>query len=74
MSKKKPDEGKDESALVSAAKAVGSAAGKVASLVGATVKRERTAPKGRLAPKHKQRLPRRLKKANKKLALAHPTL
>jgi hypothetical protein len=38
------------------------------------VKRERTAPKGRLAPKHKQRLPRRLKKANKKLALAHPTL
>jgi len=61
----------DESGLlVSTAKALGTAAGKIATMVGATP--EETPPKksatGRLPKKNKSRLPRRQKKAQRKTA------
>jgi hypothetical protein len=63
----KPDS--EESALVTAAKAIGKAAGKVAALAGAEVTPPRT-PKtpriGKLVKKNKKRLPRREKKAQQK--------
>ena len=57
----------DESLIVSAAKVIGSTAGKIASLAGATA----PAPKiKKLVAKGKSRLPRRQKKVQKKLAAA----
>ena len=60
----------DESGIVATAKAVGTAAGKIAALVGVTPDAPRTArvktPK--LTKKNKQRLPRRQKKAQQKQA------
>lgn len=58
----------DESVIVSAAKAIGTAAGKIASLAGVSAPAE---PKrGKLPPKNKARLPRRQKKAKQKLEAA----
>jgi hypothetical protein len=57
-----------ESASVDAAKVI-ETAGKTASLTGATPearRSEKAVKKGKLAPKHKARLPRREKKALKK--------
>ena len=53
-----------ESALVTAAKAIGEAAGKIATAVGVTKPAKPKVPK--LAKKNKPRLPRRRKKAAKK--------
>ena len=54
----------EDSAVVGAAKAIGTAAGKIASLAGATVGAQRAKPKKpKLAKKNKSRLPRREKKA-----------
>jgi len=54
----------EDSVIISAAKAVGTAAGKIASLAGATVGAQRAKPKKpKLAKKNKSRLPRREKKA-----------
>jgi hypothetical protein len=59
-----------DNVLVNAAKAIGAAAGKVVSLVGTTPDgtplRAKSAKKGKLPKKDKNRLPRRLKKAQKK--------
>jgi hypothetical protein len=71
--KKEPD----ESIIVDAAKAIGSAAGKIASLAGVAPPAEEPAPppktakakKGKLPKKNKSRLPRRQKKALKKARL-----
>jgi hypothetical protein len=57
-----------ESLLVTAAKAVGHAAGSVASLVGVkgnSEARKEASANGRLPKKHKHRLPRKLKKEMK---------
>jgi len=64
--KNKPVE--QESALVSAAKTIGKAAGTIAAASGLMPKGESQPKKskGRLAPKNKARLPRRQKKAQKK--------
>lgn len=66
----------EESTLVSAAKAIGAVAGKIASLAGATPETAAATPEarparksmkpGKLQAKHKSRLPRRQKKAQKK--------
>jgi hypothetical protein len=75
MAEKKTDTG-EEGVLAAAAKAIGSAAGKVAALAGVEkvekkpgglVKRVRV-PEGRLPKKDKSRLPRRQKKALAKQA------
>jgi hypothetical protein len=69
MARKKETEQEktDDSLIVSAAKAIGSTAGKIASLAGGAA----PAPKiKKLASKGKSRLPRRQKKAQKKLAAA----
>jgi len=67
-----------EDALTSAAKAIGKVAGRVASAVGATGSdnpaadakppQTKSEKKSKLAPKNKQRLPRREKKARQKAA------
>jgi hypothetical protein len=58
-----------ESVIVSAAKAIGSTAGKIAAMAGAHTTPPR--PKiGKLAAKNKSRLPRKQKKAQQKLAAA----
>jgi hypothetical protein len=64
---KAPEKAETEvSPLVNAAKAVGSAAGKVAALVGATGDAKPRAPKpAKLQKKNRHRLPRRQKKAVK---------
>jgi hypothetical protein len=65
MAKKKTD---DESALETAAKKIGEAAGKVAAAVGvkpSTPKKEKI---GKLEKKNKSRLPRKEKKAKQKAA------
>jgi len=62
MPKKKTEEPPD-GILVTAAKAIGEAAGKVAAAVGVTPPKPKV-PK--LAKKHKTRLPRKQKKAAKK--------
>ena len=67
-------EGSSESVLVTAAKEIGAAAGKVAALVGVKgdppAPEQKNAPKNvvvpKLAPKNKARLPRKLKKARQK--------
>ena len=68
---KKPKVDKKEAAepiLVSAAEAIGSAAGKIASLLGATPAAEpkKSMKKPKLAKRDKHRLPRREKKAQQK--------
>jgi hypothetical protein len=65
--KKKSEPEADEGVLVSAAKAIGAAAGKVAALAGAVPSPPKVKiPK--LQPKNKTRLPRRQKKALQKAA------
>lgn len=65
-----PKKSEESGLLVSTAKALGTAAGKIAAMVGATP--EEPAPKksvkGRLPKKSKSRLPRRQKKAQRKMA------
>ena len=65
---------KEDSALVSAAEAVGTAVGKVAALVGAAGEKPKTPPKRvkipKLAKKNKSRLPRKQKKTQQKTAQA----
>jgi len=68
MPKKTKTEG---STLISSAKAVGSAAGKLAALVGVTADTTprttaKTASKGKLQKKDRHRLPRREKKAQQR--------
>lgn len=63
MAKKKTEEPSD-GVLVTAAKAIGEAAGKIAAAVGVTGPVKPKVPK--LAKKHKTRLPRKQKKAAKK--------
>jgi hypothetical protein len=70
-SKKKPsgDQVRQESALVTAAKAIGGAAGKIASLAGVTPEAPAAATsvkKKKLPAKKKSRLPRRRKKSQGK--------
>jgi len=61
-----------DNVLVNTAKVIGTAAGKVASLVGAvpdeTPLPTKSVKKGKLLKKNKSRLPRRLKKAQKATA------
>jgi len=62
-------EGSSEGILVSAAKEIGAAAGKVAALAGVKAEKEPSPKKvviPKLAPKNKSRLPRKQKKAQKK--------
>jgi len=68
--KKQTEEHEQENVVVTAAKAVGDAAGKIAALAGATPERPQTpsAKKGKLQKKNGSRLPRRQKKAQQKLA------
>ncbi len=65
-----PDESNQNSLLVSAAKAIGKAAGKVAAVTGGHPKAEpqptALTRKGKLTKKNKSRLPRRKKKAQKR--------
>ena len=56
--------------LTTTAKAIGSAAGKHAALTGVAEHAPAERTSGRLPKKHKSRLPRREKKAQKKAALA----
>jgi len=58
----------EESTLVSTAKAIGSAAGKIASAVGVKPSTPAKVKIPKLAPKNKARVPRRVKKAQKKAA------
>ena len=67
MARKKEKEN-DDSVLVTAAKAIGSTAGKVASMVGATATPPAKPKRAKLQPKNKHRLPRKVKKAQKKAA------
>ena len=68
MAKKQKNEEAEESVAVKAAKVIGSAAGKIASLAGATADAPRPPKekKGKLPKKNKSRLPRRQKKAMQK--------
>jgi hypothetical protein len=65
---------KQESALIGAAEAVGSAIGKIAHAAGVTADKPATPPKrakvAKLASKNKPHLPRKLKKAQKKVSQA----
>jgi hypothetical protein len=61
---KKIEEETPEGALVTAAKTIGAAAGKIAAAVGVSTPAKPKVPK--LAKKHKSRLPRKQKKAAKK--------
>lgn len=64
MARKTKIDENDSGALITAAKAVGSAAGKIASMVGAGAPNPAPAARaGKLPKKNKQRLPRRQKKA-----------
>ena len=69
--KEKPEKSTEDSVLMTAAKAIGTAAGKVAKLAGATAAPERTEPAisqkvPKLSNKDKHRLPRKQKKALQK--------
>jgi len=67
--KAKQTEVNDDSLLVTAAKTIGKAAGKIAAVSGIQSQPETTPARGsegKLAPKNKSRLPRRQKKAQKK--------
>jgi hypothetical protein len=61
---KAPPETTDDTLLVSAAKAIGTAAGKIASLAGAAP--AKSTKKGKLPKKNKRRVPRLQKKAQRK--------
>jgi F420-0:gamma-glutamyl ligase len=67
MARKKEKENED-SVLVTAAKAIGSAAGKVASMAGAAPTPPAKPKRPKLQAKNKHRLPRKVKKAQKKAA------
>ena len=58
-----------DSLLVTTAKAIGTAAGKLASAAGIEGEPRARATKGKLPKKHKSRLPRRQKKAQKKATM-----
>jgi hypothetical protein len=64
--KKETTETPDESILVTAAKAIGTAAGKVARLAGASPDSAKSQKVPKLSKKNKGKLPRREKKAAKK--------
>jgi hypothetical protein len=70
--KKKTEPEAEEGALVSAAKAIGAAAGKVAAMAGAALEPKVPSPPKvkipKLQPKNKTRMPRRQKKALQKAA------
>jgi len=69
MAKKKETKETEESIVVDAAKAIGSAAGKIAAIAGSVVGRAKPAKKkavGKLPKKNKSRLPRKEKKAQQK--------
>lgn len=73
-SKDQNEKKQDDNVLVAAAKAIGAAAGTVASAVGVheepVHKQAAAAPaRGKLAPSHKTRMPRRRKKALHKAGL-----
>ena len=71
---KKQQPSESESGLVTAAKAIGRTAGKVATMVGVTPA-EATPPKarkGKLVKKDKHRVPRRQKKLQARLAQKSP--
>lgn len=73
MAKKKttPEAPAEDSALVAAAKTIGTAAGKVAAAVGATSEPQeprKSTKIPKLKKKNKSRLPRKQKKAQKKAA------
>lgn len=74
--KAKETENQEENLLVSAAKTIGKAAGKIAAVSGVQQQPQAGQPahahksKGKLAPKNKARLPRRQKKARKKAGSA----
>lgn len=74
--KAKETESKEDDLLVSAAKTIGKAAGKIAAASGIKLQPDTGQPshvhkpKGKLAPKNKARLPRRQKKAQKKARTA----
>ena len=66
-----PEKGAEESIAVTAAKVIGTAAGKAASLVTAAPENPQPAKSqkiGKLPKKNKARLPRRLKRAKQKAA------
>jgi hypothetical protein len=65
--KKKTSDAKDD-ILTAAAKAIGSAAGKIAALAGAEPEHRHTDKPRKLQKKNKPHLPRLLKKAQKKAA------
>ena len=70
-SKAPPEKGTDESIVVTAAKAIGTVAGKAASLITSVPENPQPAKSqkvGKLPKKNKARLPRRLKKAKQKAA------
>ena len=66
MAKKKEAQEPPEGVLVAAAKSIGAAAGTIAAAVGITAPRKPKVPK--LVNKNKSRMPRREKKAAKKVA------
>ena len=74
--KAKETESKEDNLLVSAAKTIGKAAGKIAAVSGVQSQPAAGQPahaqrsKGKLAPKNKARLPRRQKKARQKAGSA----
>ena len=73
--KAKETESKEDTLLVTAAKTIGKAAGKIAAVSGVQLPEagqpaHAHRPKGKLAPKNKARLPRRQKKARKKAGSA----
>ena len=64
----------DDTLLVSAAKAIGTAAGKIASLTGAGPDHPaKSTKKGKLPKKNKRRVPRLQKKAQRKAEAAQPS-
>ncbi len=70
MARKKEDPQEEGGILITAAKAIGTAAGKVASMTGAAEAAPKKAKTGKLQARNKQRLPRKAKKAQKKAAQA----
>ena len=63
----KADSKPQDDALVTAAKTIGTTAGKIASFIGVAADTKPAKPKtGKLVPKTKSRLPRRQKKAQRK--------
>jgi hypothetical protein len=61
----------EEGLLVSAAKAIGATAGKIAGLAGAGPTPRKNPKKPKLAKKNKSRMPRKQKKAQQKSARGH---